>query len=83
MSRNLLSKLNTGIALFMLVFAFYYFFIDAISIPLSVIFSFLTVMFFLLGVHYFKNRKKTMGYLYIVVAVFLIFVVLNDFFAML
>lgn len=79
MSRSTLSKLNTGIALFMLIFTFYYFFIDAISIPINVIFSFLSVLFFLFGVHYLFYKEKVLGYVYISVALFLIFVVINPF----
>lgn len=60
----------------MLIFTFYYFFIDAISIPINVIFSFLSVLFFLFGVHYLFYKEKVLGYVYISVALFLIFVLL-------
>lgn len=63
----------------MLIFTFYYFFIDAISIPINVIFSFLSVLFFLFGVHYLFYKEKVLGYVYISVALFLIFVVINPF----
>lgn len=83
MSRSVLSKLNTGIAVFILIFAFYYFFIDTISIPINVIFSFLSVMFFLFGVYYFFYKNKVLGCVYITVVLFLIFVVINPFFLIL
>ncbi|MCJ0930677.1 hypothetical protein MST22_05870 [Virgibacillus halodenitrificans] len=79
MSRSVLSKINTGIAVFMLIFTFYYFFIDAISIPINVIFSFLSVMFFLFGIHYLCYKEKVLGCVHITVALFLIFVVINPF----
>ncbi|WP_121615336.1 hypothetical protein [Virgibacillus halodenitrificans] len=79
MSRSVLSKINTGIAVFMLIFTFYYFFIDAISIPINVIFSFLSVMFFLFGIHYLYYKEKVLGCVHITVALFLIFVVINPF----
>ncbi|SEQ48661.1 hypothetical protein [Piscibacillus halophilus] len=75
---KLLKIINLIFGIIAVVGGFYYLFINNSNLPTYVTFSFMMMLFFMVGFEYVKDRHYKSGYLYFIAAIIMFLIVMED-----